>query len=348
MGIIRTLLAISVVLGHSYGFVFTGGRLSVQIFYIISGYLMSLVLSTNEKYKNVLIFYFNRFLRLYPIYWVVALITLMFFILKLILGYDSFFEVYEGIDFLGKIALIFSNLLIVGQDWIMFTGVFDGVLGFTTDFSKSDILVYRGLLVPQAWTLGVEISFYLIVPFIINKKRLWGLILILSLILRLILVSDGIGLKDPFSYRFFPTELSLFLFGVFSQQILLPLYKKNNLIKIKHVNLITFFIIMFILFFHTIPLSYPILSLILIIIVVFSLPFISKFQKKYSIDNWISKLSYPIYISHMLIIYVLSSLYSYYELDRNYFYYSLIILLTCIFSLLLELFVNKKIEEKRF
>ena len=348
MGIIRTLLAISVVLEHSYGFIFTGGRLSVQIFYIISGYLMSLVLSTNKKYKNVLIFYYNRFLRLYPIYYVVLLITLMFFILKLILGYDSFFEVYEGIDFLGKISLIFSNFLILGQDWIMFTGVFDGVFGFTTDFSKSDILVYKGLLIPQAWTLGVEISFYLIAPFIINKKRLWGLILILSLLLRLILVTDGIGLKDPFTYRFFPTELSLFLFGVFSQQILLPIYKINNLIKMKYVNLITFFVILFILFFHIIPLSYSILSLILILIVVFSLPFISKFQKNYSIDNWISKFSYPIYISHMLIIYVLSSIYSYYEFDRNYIYFSLIILLTCLFSLLLELFINKKIESKRF
>ena len=42
MGTIRLLLALAVVFTHSYGYLFTGGKLAVQLFYIISGYLMSI------------------------------------------------------------------------------------------------------------------------------------------------------------------------------------------------------------------------------------------------------------------------------------------------------------------
>ena len=51
MGLIRTLLAISVVLAHSspiFGIKLVGGQVAVQAFYMISGFYMTLVL--NEKY----------------------------------------------------------------------------------------------------------------------------------------------------------------------------------------------------------------------------------------------------------------------------------------------------------
>ena len=50
MGTIRLLLALGVVFTHSYGYLFTGGKLSVQIFYMISGYLMSLILINQKTY----------------------------------------------------------------------------------------------------------------------------------------------------------------------------------------------------------------------------------------------------------------------------------------------------------
>src|SRR5450759_4624800 len=74
MGIIRVLLALSVVAAHFGGIWnlrFVGGQVAVQSFYIISGFYMSLIL--NEKYvgknKSYKLFITNRFLRLYPIYW---------------------------------------------------------------------------------------------------------------------------------------------------------------------------------------------------------------------------------------------------------------------------------------
>lgn len=38
MGVLRFILAISVVFAHTYGFLFVGGRLAVQLFYMISGF----------------------------------------------------------------------------------------------------------------------------------------------------------------------------------------------------------------------------------------------------------------------------------------------------------------------
>ena len=84
MGILRLLLAISVVLAHSsplFGITSVGGALAVQAFYIISGFYMSLIL--NEKYtggnNSYYLFISNRLLRLYPIYWVVLVSQIIFY-----------------------------------------------------------------------------------------------------------------------------------------------------------------------------------------------------------------------------------------------------------------------------
>ena len=80
MGLIRFLLAMSVVAAHSapiLGSTLVGGKIAVQSFFLISGFYISLIL--NEKYpaglQGNLLFYGNRFLRIYPIYWAVLLLT---------------------------------------------------------------------------------------------------------------------------------------------------------------------------------------------------------------------------------------------------------------------------------
>ena len=164
MGSVRTLLAIAVVFGHSYGFIFVGGRLAVQLFYVISGFLISYVLVEARTYRSVSSFYINRFLRLFPIYWFVALTTIIAVLLASLIFNQThqIISTFEVLGFEGRLSLGLSNILLFGQDWIMFTGVRDGEFQFVTDFKESDVNVWEGLLVPQAWTLGLELSFYLI------------------------------------------------------------------------------------------------------------------------------------------------------------------------------------------
>ena len=89
MGFLRTLLALSVVLDHlggGYADHLVGGRLAVQLFYVISGFLISYVLTATDNYQGATgKFYANRFLRLFPIYLAVAALTLMAHVMSCLL-----------------------------------------------------------------------------------------------------------------------------------------------------------------------------------------------------------------------------------------------------------------------
>lgn len=81
MGTLRLFLSLSVIVQHSQGSIFgmvgLGAWASVQMFYIISGFLMTLIL--NEKYvgpHQTSKFYINRFLRIFPLYYVGVVVGL--------------------------------------------------------------------------------------------------------------------------------------------------------------------------------------------------------------------------------------------------------------------------------
>ena len=230
MGTLRTLFAITVVFAHSYGFVFVGGKNAVQLFYMISGFLISYVLVERKVYKSTRSFYINRYLRIYPIYFVVALLSLATFVFASAIGKEvDFFKVYRDAPFAANILLVFSNATIFFQDWVMFSAVENREFVFSANFLKSEVVLYPALLVPQAWTLGVELTFYLMAPFILARRQFLLLLLALSIALRVYLLYIGLGKSDPWTYRFFPTELALFLLGALAHQVLLPFYRKTLL-----------------------------------------------------------------------------------------------------------------------
>ena len=78
MGIIRLLLAISVVVYHSRPLLgqinFLPGSTAVQAFFIISGFYMSLVI--NEKYEDKQSFYRARLLKIFPVYWAIVAVSI--------------------------------------------------------------------------------------------------------------------------------------------------------------------------------------------------------------------------------------------------------------------------------
>src|SRR4051794_12200737 len=83
MGTVRTVLALLVALSHmaaadaAANHPLTGGAMmAVNLFFIISGFYMALILQTRYA-RDVRTFYIARALRLYPFYWVVVLVTLI-------------------------------------------------------------------------------------------------------------------------------------------------------------------------------------------------------------------------------------------------------------------------------
>ena len=307
MGLLRFILAISVVIAHSSPFLdfkFLGGKLAVQAFYIISGFYMTLVL--NEKYignkKSYKLFISNRFLRLFPIYWATLLLTIIFYVG--IIGINAgvsgnYFYYYDKISFGSLIFLVFTNLFIFFQDAVMFLGLdmTTGDLFFTSNFRDTQPQLHSFLFIPQAWTLGVELVFYVIAPFLVRRKlHIIIPIIFLSLLLRFVLYNYGLK-NDPWIHRFFPTALVFFLFGAVSYHLFVILRRLE--IERIYLKIVWGIIIGFTLFYSFFSMTYK--SEFYLFLISLSIPFLFLLTNKWKVDAHIGELSYPIYISHILV-----------------------------------------------
>lgn len=348
MGLVRTLLAIAVVLDHSHAeYNLVGGQNAVQMFYMISGFLISFVIVERNTYPHKSSFYINRYLRLYPVYGVVALASLFWYTI-----FDPLFlDRIKSMPDPAKIWLFLSNLVIFGQDWILFSGVRSGELSFMSQFRESEVQLWKGLLVPQAWTLGVELSFYLIAPWILTRVRWIFLLMVVSISLRLCFFYFGFGMKDPWSYRFFPTELAVFLLGALLHQFAYPIAK---LIRRPLESALPFSWISVLLVFLAVisyrfwPFSELFKTLILFSIFIPALPFMFIFQHENKLDRNIGELSYPIYICHWLIISVVTYCYEHFGLQTSGLCFIAIILFASISTAqLLNMMIAKPFEKIR-
>ena len=360
MGKIRTLLALSVVMFHCgsiFGMTLIGGQLAVQAFFIISGFYMSMVLNekyigTNNSYK---LFLSNRLLRLYPIYWVVLILTILGGLLLAAKSHTMHIEKFEGYFALhgyipSIVFMVINQVVIFGQDLVYSLGIdpANGHLFFTTLAEHSKPPLTTLLMVPPAWTLGVELTFYLVAPFILRKKPVVIIVLILlSFLLRVGLYCNYGTQVDDWMYKFFPTSLFFFLLGYVSYRIYLKM-KTDNL------NNKLGYIILTLLIMETIV--YPYISdakinyfpfgfsdTLYYISIILGVPFLFIYFKSNKLDNKIGELSYPIYICHKLIFYILKSL----PFLSGRFLGLYVVICSIIFAILLTKWVAIPIERYR-
>lgn len=353
MGVLRLLLAISVVLAHCKGFFghyFVAGDIAVQAFYIISGFYMSLV--WNEKYRlqpsPYLTFLKNRLQRLFPAYWTVLLLTLG---LSLLLYYisdfqstgrlDVYFKYYDTLSPFSRIFLLFTNSFLLFQEWVMFMGVNPdtGSFFFTPDFLSTSPQLMHFLIIPQAWTIGVELMFYVLAPVLVSRRLRWIVILFVSsMVLRQLIYSAGYA-HDPWTFRFFPTELAFFLAG----NLVYRIYLKMNRLEIEFRWLISIFMLVlsFTLLYDT--LDFPFKRIVYFTVFSAGIPFVFRLTRKLKDDQRIGDLSYPVYISHVLIITVFNRIWT----GPIWLYTPLLLLSVLGFSFLLDYFVCRKIDQMR-
>lgn len=224
MGWLRVYLALCVVAGHSSRFlpwVTHDGRQAVQVFYIISGFYMALILS-GPQYRSVKKFYVSRWLRIFPSYYLVLFLTLGICCATgvstgdwlLLNAFWSRTPETNGQE--GFVLAALTNFTLFGQDWVLFLSQSgDRPLHFTANFLLDPAPLYLFLLVPQMWSVGLEEVFYVIAPVLNRLTTPWIVAVIALSTVGRVYAYRWLGLQhDPFTYRFFPFEISLFLLGV--------------------------------------------------------------------------------------------------------------------------------------
>ena len=193
----RALAVILVFLFHLNIEILSGGFIGVDIFFVISGYVISLSLFKLIKKKNgynfLLEFYCKRLLRILP-----ALITLSIF---LIIICNHIFIQKHYYEFLKSV--IFSNLFISNfYFWDQF-----GYFGLQNSF--------KPLL--HSWSLSIEAQIYLIFPifiFLIYFKRIKLILLLIGVFSILSIFLAHIYIDRPLVYFFPIFRIHEFLIGV--------------------------------------------------------------------------------------------------------------------------------------
>lgn len=312
MGLVRFLLAVTVVINHTgplYGLVFTDAYMAIKVFFIISGFYMALILS--EKYtgpNRCRLFYTNRFLRLFPVYWVVLGVSLAVSLAfkfglhtSLLLGpWQTWLHHLSPAT---VAALIGANLGILGQDVLFFTHLdpATGTLSLAWDALYRATPGWFFLLIPQAWTISLELVFYMLAPWLVRRSNAFLVTVIAgSLALRSFVYLEDFPF-DPWKQRFFPVECGFFLCGILSYR----LYARLKTVAIpRRVHLtVAGLYLASILGYQFLPGAKG-KEFYLYAATMASIPFLFLLTKKIRFDRAIGELSYPIYISHWTVIMV--------------------------------------------
>lgn len=310
MGVLRVLLALSVALSHygvSHGFALAGGFAAVQMFYVISGFYMATILT--EKYdprRDLGIFYSNRFLRIYSVYFVCVPISLAAYAAIYHAGHGGWthylIETTRDIEWPGRLWLLFTAIFIFGQESTLFLKYADGGLVFTAGGPSGDYPIWYTMPVPQAWSISLELMFYCLVPFLIrNRTRTLIGIIAVTMVLRIAIYSAGYA-TDPWTSRFFPTELGLFVLGMVARRIydayIVEIGRKTQVAVVLIFLLVSCsvgWLSLFVSNYHLVIWPYYFSAL-------FALPCLFHMTRHSKIDGYIGGFSYPLYMIHWVVM----------------------------------------------
>jgi peptidoglycan/LPS O-acetylase OafA/YrhL len=322
MGLLRLVLAVSVLLAHMgnfvyhtkktlLGFTFIDSAVAVQCFFMLSGFYMALVL--NEKYRgpgSYFTFITQRFFRLFPTYWLVLGGILLAELLIAATHGNRHENTYTLQFWLKDYSILawptwavlgVSNLTLFGLNDIspLFVNQVNGHLCVAAHAASMPASAYT--IDPPAWSLGVEVFFYLFAPFLVRRTVAWQATLFFGLAgLRLGL---EYGLHIPYLPYIFvsaPLQFPFFLAGslayrLYRNRASFPrLYARSGLPWL-------FLLILISLFYHRLPFAksawvalYPVLFI--------SIPALFALTRNNFWDRQIGELSYPFYLIHYFVI----------------------------------------------
>lgn len=283
-GIIRFLLAWFVVVAHIAQTYKYASALAVYAFFILSGYLMTLIM--NERYgytySGIARYLINRSLRIYPQYWLVGIAALVFIVF---ISAEHAASIHPALRLPGSIYENISNVLIFGL------------------YPESMGSMAR--LVPQAWALHVELVFYVLIGLFLGRNiRIAAIWFGLSIAYHI--AANIYGLP-----RYSPVLAASIAFSIGSLLYHLKFYLQKY-IPYSHSRMlaVTCFYLLFVFLTGDIPFSETkipfYLNLVFFAVCLYQLSLIPRDNKYIKADAWFGDLSYPIYLCHWIVAVVIT------------------------------------------
>lgn len=299
INVLRAIAVISVVIFHFNEAILPGGFVGVDVFFVISGFLMTKIICDglgNHNF-NVLTFYISRVNRIFPP--LLLLCSVLFF-------WGWFYLIPLDFRALGK--HIFSSVLFISNF------VYWGESGYF------DLSSYTKWLL-HTWSLSVEWQFYLLYPLLLiklwtstTKKNFKNIILLFSLFSFFLSLYISNYYPDA-SYYLLPSRMWEMLVGAIA--FLFPFnLSKNNKSILFYIGLLLIISSFFLMSKDDMWPGYlaiiPVLGAYLIIVSNCNQSFLLKNRVFQSVGLW----SYSIYLWHWPL--VVSS--HYYSVEFNWFY----------------------------
>jgi peptidoglycan/LPS O-acetylase OafA/YrhL len=323
---------------------FNNGGIAVTFFFVLSGFLISYLLFKESDITNTISvkkFYFRRILRIWPLYFLIVIIGIIF--LPYIL------------DFIGySYSLPYS---------------FNDVILYYILFSPFMVNIFYGHhLIEPLWSIGVEELYYIVwAPlFKFLRNYILPIIILIIFVRSLLMYASFLGYFDPVIQRLikmlrfeamaigglgayliynYSSILTHFLFSRLSQFLLIIFV----LLRIFAFKLLVAKSVVFNFLFTTPVISQLVIMIIfawLIINISLNPKSIVRLDNK--ILNFLGNISYGIYMYHMLVIFGIVVFFKQYLLITNSFPSSIIFYLLLTTLVIIVSYLSKRFFEDYF
>ncbi len=276
-GYLRFVLAILVMLSHLdiRFFTLNQGVFAVTIFYMLAGYVVSYLYTSvipNGKYK-ILLFYKDRIKRIFPLYLYIISLTIVFLLLT-----------NYGNPHFTPLKLIY-NITIIPLNYYMYI--------------DSTILTNPSwCLIPPAWSLGTELQAYILLPFAIISLKFRYFFIFLSIIIYT-LANLTLLHPDYFGYRFIVGVFFIFLIGVSIRE------SKYKLLTI--IWIFVLILILILIYLDLEKIAYARETSLGILVGIPLIHILSKIKRKFLFNSLLGSISYAIFLSHFLSIWIIEA-----------------------------------------
>ncbi len=283
LGYVRLLLALAVLFSHVdirvYGL--NPGVIAVVIFYMLAGVVVThlwhhVIPAGSGKLWH---FYQDRLKRIAPLYMYAALLALLFLLLT---DYGS--PQYS------PLALL-NNFLIIPLNYYMYI---DSLVMSAPAWN----------LIPQAWSLGAELQAYLLLPLALAYPRVRGVLFVLSFAVYIAANLTYLN-ADHYGYRLLPGVFFIFLMGSY--------LKESQGSEWWFVTPLLLFVLMataYLVFSvrGLFPAAYMKETLIGMLIGIPLISYAYRSRVKWPFNRLMGSLSYGVFLTHFLVIWVLDYL----------------------------------------